>query len=186
MRIFADRKVFTALLVATVITAVIGFLGKDYFESAFSSVTATAVELIITGFILLVASRFMHGKKKEPDLVDGVVLGIAQSISIIPGISRSGATIASLLFRGLDAQKAFVLAFLAGIPAILGAAVLEAKEISAAFCGQKYDLLAGFLASFLTGLVALFLLRIVLKKAKLHYFGYYCILAGSLALFFLR
>ena len=184
--LFKDFKLIGLLLVATFITGVIGFLGKDYFESLFSSVGATAWQLVLTGIILIVANRFIYGQRKIVNFLDAVLFGLAQAISIVPGISRSGATISTLLFRGIDRDKAFNFSFLASIPAILGAAILEIKDVNSGFKVDTFNFIIGFIFSFFAGLISLYLVKVALKKAKLHYYGYYCIIMAVLILIFLR
>lgn len=184
--LFKDIKMLTFLFIATLITAVIGLAGKDFFESLFDSPKLVAIALIITGIILIITKKFMAGQRNKLNLKDGVIFGLTQSIAIIPGISRSGITISTLLFRKIEPKISFKVSFLAAIPAIFGAAILEARNIDFAFQAQARNLCAGFIFSFLTGLFSLSLLKIILKKAKLHYFGYYCILIALITLLFVR
>jgi len=181
-----DIKLIMFILIVTLITGVIGITGRRFFESLFSSVSFVAAALFITGIVLLLAQKSMNGKRKQVNLSDAIILGITQSVAIIPGISRSGATISALLFKKIDKIEAFRLSFLAAIPAITGAALLEAKEISIDFKGSAANLLIGAMVSFLSGLLALYFLKTALQKAKLHYFGYYCIIIAVLAILFVR
>ena len=111
-------------------------------------------------------------------------MGVSQGIAIIPGISRSGITISTLLFRKVGRVKAFNFSFLAALPVIFGAVLLEAKEIGGIFQKDTLALIVGFFCSFVSGLIALYVLKMALHKAKFHYFGYYCVLAGILTLVF--
>jgi len=181
-----DVKSIILIAVVTIITGVIGVSGKDFFEGLFSSPKAVAFCLIITGAILIRARRFINSRRSVLDIVDALVLGLAQGIAIIPGISRSGITISTLLFRKIDKETAFKFSFLAAIPAILGAALLEARKVGAAIEGNSGALLAGFIASFIAGIFSLWLLRLVLRKAKLHYFGIYCIIVALITLLFVK
>jgi undecaprenyl-diphosphatase len=113
-------------------------------------------------------------------------MGITQGIAIIPGISRSGITIATLLFRKINRNTAFKFSFIVSIPAILGAVLLEARKIDLSLQHNLSNLFAGFVFSFLSGLCALWLLRLVMNKSKFHYFGYYCIGVAITTLIFLR
>ena len=174
------------IIVVTLITGVIGIAGKNFFESLFSSVGMTAGALMVTGIILIATRGFRHSTRKTAQMQDAAAMGLAQGVAIIPGISRSGITISALLFLGMEAEAAFRFSFLAAIPAIWGAVLLEAKDIGAAAELGLNSLLAGFISSFLTGIIALYWLRIILKQAKWHYFGYYCLAAGLAAILFLR
>jgi undecaprenyl-diphosphatase len=186
--LFRQPKTVGFIAIVTVITGIIGVAGKKFFESLFAEALAAAAALIVTGVILIFTQRFMRANKELRALnnKDAVSLGLAQAFAIIPGISRSGMTISTLLFRGIDRETSFRFSFLAAIPAVLGAVLLESKDIGAGFTVRPLDLIAGFCASFLSGLFALSILRKVLRRAKLHYFGYYCILAAMVAIIWIR
>jgi undecaprenyl-diphosphatase len=169
-----------------VITAIIGLSGKSFFESLFSSTTAVAVALVVTGITLIFTKRFMQGKRDSLGLTDAFILGLTQSIAIIPGISRSGITISTLLFRGIEREKSMRISFLAGIPVIFAAALLESRKIDFALKTEWRGMLLGFLASFVFGIIALKILKLILQKARLHYFGYYCIFIALITLIFLK
>lgn len=184
--LFKNPKLIGFILLATFITGAIGILGKSYFESLFESVSATSWQLLVNGFMLIAANRFIDGGRKAVNLVDSIIFGFVQAISIIPGISRSGATISALLFRKIDKETAFKFSFLASMPAILGAALLEAKDIGTVAQVNILNFELGFAFSFATGLFSLYLVKAALKKARLHYYGYYCIIVAILTLIFLR
>jgi undecaprenyl-diphosphatase len=186
LKLLNNFRLLSLLFIITFITAVIGLLGKDFFESLFASTTPVALALIVTGLILILTKKFMNGRNTAITLKDAAILGLTQSIAIIPGISRSGITISTLLFRGIDRENSFRFSFLAAIPVIFGAALVEAKNIDFAMKAETVNLLAGFLASFLFGVASLNILKIVLKKAKLYYFGYYCIIMAIITLLFIR
>ncbi len=174
------------IAVVTVITGMIGLSGKDFFERLFTSTRYVGFSLLVTGAILLLTRRIGLGRRDLIDIKDAAVLGVAQGIAIIPGISRSGITLATLLFRKIDRQTAFTFSFLASIPAITGAAILEAKDIGNAWQNNMGGLSVGFIVSCLVGLLALAILKNVVLKARLHYFGYYCLVAGLVTLIFLK
>jgi undecaprenyl-diphosphatase len=174
------------ILIVTVITGVIAISGKDFFESVFSSPRLAAVGLIFTGVILLSTRRFKNKQREMLGLTDALILGAVQGLAIIPGISRSGITISVLLFRGVSWQACFRFSFLAAIPAVLGATLLEARKINFALQADAANLLLGFIFSFFSGLFSLWLLKLVLAKARLDYFGYYCIILAVATLVFLR
>lgn len=176
INLIRDIKWLLLIAVVTVITGIIGLTGKDFFETLFSSVRLVSIALIITGIILVMTKKFMTAKRNNLNFKDAFILGITQAIAIIPGISRSGITISTLIFRGIDKETSFRFSFLASMPAILGATILEAKNIGSALNLEFTNLLVGFVSSFLCGLLSLRLLKVILKKAKLHYFGYYCII----------
>lgn len=170
------------LVIVTAITGIIGITGKDFFERLFSSPKLIAIALILTGIILILTKRFGGAERNTLNIKDALILGLVQGVAIIPGISRSGITIAALLLRRIDKQLSFRFSFLASIPAVMGAAIFEAKNISLACRLGLKNIVVGFLVSFITGIFALGILKVVLKKAKLYYFGYYCIFIALLIL----
>jgi undecaprenyl-diphosphatase len=186
LKMLKDFKMLLLIIIVTIITGIIGLSGKDFFESLFSSTVPAAFALIITGIILILTKKFIYKGRQELNIKDAFILGISQGIAVIPGISRSGITISSLLFRGIEKETAFKFSFLASIPAVFGAAILEAKEINLASPLNIKNLVIGFAVSLLTGILSLWILRLVLKKAKLHYFGYYCIIVAVITLLFVK
>jgi len=174
------------LFIVTVITAIIGLLGKDFFEGLFDSVQFVALALVVTGITLILTKKFMSGQRKNITLKDTLILGFTQSVAIIPGISRSGITISTLLFRGLDRNMSLRFSFLAAIPVIFGAAILEAKNIDFALKVEWGHLLVGFLVSFSVGILTIRFLKMILDKAKFYYFGYYCLAIAIITLLFIK
>jgi len=183
---FKNKNTIYFILVATFITGVIGFLGKDFFEGLFSSPKLVMFSLTITG-IILILTRYVPGKGREEVTVkDSIILGLSQALAIVPGISRSGVTISTLLFRKIDREISFRLSFLVSIPLIIGAFVLEIRSVNEAFGQNIPGYLAGFISSLVSGLLALILLKFVIRKARFHLFGYYCILIAVITFLFIR
>jgi undecaprenyl-diphosphatase len=183
---FSSRRMLAQILIVTLITGVIGVAGRDFFESAFSSIKIVAAGWIASGVILLLTARFMHSIRKEVSVKDSVILGFAQAAAIFPGVSRSGITISTMLFRGVEKMKGFRFSFVASIPAIAGAALLEARDINSAFSADGAKLAVGFFCSFASGMFALWFLKRALAKARFHYFSYYCFAAALIALIFVK
>lgn len=179
-------KSIMLILIVTLITGIIAVVGKDLLETLFASTGLVALTLVITGIILILTKGFMLSERKDMNFKDAFILGLFQAIAIIPGISRSGITISTLLFRKINRETAFKFSFLASIPAVLGAVILEAKDITAACKFNFANLSAGFIISVLTGLFALAVLKLVLRKARLYYFGYYCIAVAILTMLFVK
>lgn len=186
LKLFGDIKLLALIIIVTIITGIIGISGKEFFESLFTSYKLAAVALIATGTILILTKKFMDGKRLNLNIKDASLLGLMQGLAIIPGISRSGITISTLLFRKIDRQTCFKLSFLASIPAIFGATLVEARKIDFVLQVNLINLIVGFIFSLLTGLISLWVLKLVLRKARLYYFGYYCIFAAVVTLIFLR
>ena len=175
-------RIMVYLIVVSLITGVIGLTGKDFFESLFSQPRRAAVMLFITGLILLSTIKFMKGKRKfsELNFHDAWIMGLVQGLAIIPGISRSGITISSLLWRNIDGETAFRFSFLASIPAILGAMIIEVNKLPSLSREQAGYLFFGFAIAFISGLIALIVLRKLIRQARFPLFGYYCLAVALL------
>jgi undecaprenyl-diphosphatase len=119
-------------------------------------------------------------------LVDALVVGTVQGCAIIPGISRSGSTIAALLMRGIDGETAARFSFLLALPAVFGAALLSLKDLDHVAGITMLPYLAGTVAALVTGLLCIHLLMGIIRRRRLHWFALYCWLAGGagLILFF--
>jgi undecaprenyl-diphosphatase len=180
-------NLFYCLVIGTLPAAILGLLFKNSVETSFKNSQLVSLMLMCTGFFLFL-TRFSKAKKDSVGFLDSLIIGIAQSLALFPGISRSGWTISAGLFRRIKGNKAAEFSFLLSLPAILGASVLKLKEsIGQNLPSKTMTLyLSGALVAFLFGYFSIkFILRI-LKKGKLEYFGYYCIIIGILSLIFLR
>lgn len=168
----------------TLITAAVGLALAEPFERMFGSVRGTAAQLILTGVILLLARS--RGRRAMLDAAprDAVAVGAAQAAAIIPGISRSGATIAVGMWMGLRGDEAARLSFLAAIPAVGGAGLFGLKDLplGAALGYTPLQLAAGFLVSLASGALAIRWLLAVVRRGRLGAFAAYCIGAGATVL----
>jgi undecaprenyl-diphosphatase len=177
-----EAKLGFLIIVASIPAAVIGFLFKKLFESAFSSLLIVMVGFAITSLILFIASFYVVSKKKEITYNDSWIIGFAQAVAIIPGISRSGATISAGLLRGIELKEAMKFSFLMAIPAVFGASILELGSGTLPVSYIWPTLLA-----FVVGLASIhFLLKIVgNSKRNLMWFAVYDILLALISLFYL-
>ena len=169
------------LILGAIPTGLMGLLLGEVFASLFDSSLLTGIMLLLTGAVLFTLSRLKPGRKDEGEVTaaDALLIGIAQGIAIIPGISRSGMTITAALWRGMDEDTAVRFSFLLSIPVILGAALLEIRKLNmTGFSGMPAGLLLGMPAAFVSGIIAIRLFVNLLRKSKFHYFAYYCWLAG--------
>jgi undecaprenyl-diphosphatase len=167
------------LVLGTTPAIIVGLSLKGQFALMFDNAHSVALALIVTGIILIFSKWFLN-KKSDLTLVKGFGIGLAQALAIIPGISRSGATICTGLMMGLSTEEAARFSFLLAIPAIAGAGLLTAIDIDKISLGM--DVMAvGLLSSFLVGWVALKWLLNLLKTGKFHWFGVYCLLLGIIA-----
>jgi undecaprenyl-diphosphatase len=182
---FYERENFRLLLLlatASLPTAIIGFTCKDFFEALFEKTSYLGVCFLFTAAVLL-ASRFLRLNKKFPDFPAAFLIGVAQGVAIIPGISRSGMTIAVALILGLGFEFSFRFSFLLSIPAVLGAVALEAGNIP--WGGGHWPQLAlAVLVAALAGFLALGLLEKILVRDYFHRFAAYLFLLGIVVFFF--
>ena len=182
---FYEKENFRMLLLiatASLPTAIIGFLGKDFFEALFEKTDYLGFCFLFTAVVLL-STKFLR-LKKTADFPAAFIIGVAQGIAIIPGISRSGMTIAVSLILGLSFEFSFRFSFLLSIPAILGAVLLEYDKIPWQG-GHGPQLLLAVLVSALAGFLALGLLKKIMIREIFHYFGFYLLALAALAFLFL-
>ncbi len=163
------------IIVATIPAGFVGLFLKDYAERLFSDILVVLIALLFTAFIMIV-TQFLSYRKKEFNYGNTFIIGIAQAIAIIPGVSRSGSTIFTGMAFGLERQEVAKFSFLMSIPAILGAVVLQVGDLmrTPPTSTEMIDLTAGTIAAFFFGYLAIKWLLEVVKKGKLQWFGYYC------------
>jgi undecaprenyl-diphosphatase len=169
-----EAKIGFLIIIATIPAAVIGYLFRDLFETAFTSLSVVAWGFAITGLILIIASLdFGENKKKNPSWIDAIWIGFAQTLAIFPGISRSGSTISSGLLRGLDEKSAMKFSFLMSIPVIFGAGILEIGDNK-----LLGEMIWATLLAFFVGLATIhILLKFISKNKKnLRWFACYALL----------
>ena len=188
-----------AVIVATLITGVLGIVSSHFIEDV--PVKFVCIGFILTGILLVVATLLDKSSKAgagqgeaenqpgEPDngtvtIKQGIICGIAQGFGTLPGISRSGSTISAALLSGVSRKTAGEFSFILSIPAILGAFILEVKDLGEmASVVPASSLVAGCLSAFVAGLGALFVLMKLIKSGKLGFFAIYLIPLGILGLF---
>lgn len=179
-------RLFILLIVGTVPVAILGFFLKRYFELLFSLPIYSAVFLVVTGIVLFL-TRFVKRTEKGIrafSFLDAITIGIAQVIAIAPGISRSGITISTGIFRGIDRKLCARYSLLLSIPAILGALLSEIKEVEKLVPLDLIYMFLGFVSSFLVGYIAITILVKCLEKARFYMFSYYCWIVGIFAILF--
>ncbi|MBT3519220.1 MAG: undecaprenyl-diphosphate phosphatase [Candidatus Marinimicrobia bacterium] len=169
------------ILIGTLPAVGVGLGLKDFLDSLFDNINAVGSALIFTG-IVLYSSSFAKRQNKEHTFITSILIGCAQAIAIIPGISRSGMTISAGLFLGLSPKEAARFSFLLAIPAIGGAGLLTALDVSGGFQMPISVAIAGISSSFVVGVVALKWLLGWLEQGKFHYFGIYCLVVGALTI----
>jgi undecaprenyl-diphosphatase len=187
-----SRRLVGLLAIGTIPAVIAGVVLGDYFEDTFEDAGAAAVQLVITAVILVAAEQALtfHEKRRAEtggrlrtmeDLKapDAGLIGVAQAISILPGISRSGSTIAAGLALGTRREDAAKFGFLLAIPALFGAALVKVPDLGEGSLGMGAGA-AGFLASLVTSYAAIAILIKYLKTRSLYPFAAYCVVAGVL------
>lgn len=181
-------KMVPLIIVGVVPTLLIGIIFGNLIEETFQDALPISIALVLCGFILY-SAKFSREKNDSISYTTAAMIGLAQGIAIIPGISRSGATITVALLLGIKREKAFRFSFLLSIPAILGALVLtlymELDELASANLGVV-QILAGVAISMFVGYLALKLLWKTVKKGKFHLFAFYCWLLGAFLILLLN
>jgi len=176
------QKYILALAIGTIPAVMIGLLFKDVIGEAFENIKVVATTLLITGAILL-STKFITKKKNHVTVGKGFIVGIAQAMAIIPGISRSGITISTGMFLDVSPEKAAKFSFLLAIPAIAGAGLLTGLDVlEAGTISLSIGVLAtGFISSLIVGWLSLKWLIGLIRTGKFHWFGVYCILVGFIS-----
>lgn len=183
-----ETKYALNIVVSMIPVGIIGLFFKDKVEEAFGSgLLIVGVMLIVTAVLLTFSYLAKPRQKEHLSLWDAFVIGIAQACAVLPGLSRSGSTIATGLMLGNKKEKLAQFSFLMVIPPILGEAlldVLKAVKGEEALGGSidPFALTVGFIAAFLSGCFACKLMISIVKKGKLLYFGYYCFVVGAAVL----
>jgi len=178
---------FTFKIILSMIPAAfVGVFYNDTIESLYNGqVQLVGFMLLITGLLLFLADR-AKASLKGVNFKNAFVIGLAQAIAILPGISRSGATISTSVLLGVDREKATRFSFLMVVPLIFGKI---AKDIlDGAFSSTHVPVIplsVGFITAFVVGLFACTWMISIVKRSKLKYFSYYCFVVGIVAIFFL-
>ncbi|NIK77833.1 undecaprenyl-diphosphatase [Paenibacillus castaneae] len=176
------------VVVGTIPAVIIGLLFKDQIESYFSSVRTVAVSLLITGVALWLI-RNLRGRKRDGDLTlkDALIVGLAQAVALIPGISRSGSTVITSIAVGMKQETALRFSFMLYIPVSLGGLVLGISDIASD--PDRSTLAIPYIIAFLATLIVTYFamkwFMNIMAKGNLIYFAYYCFAAGTLLLIFL-
>jgi len=176
-----EGKLSIFIAVGSIPTALIGYFFHDILESFFYNVLVVGIALVINGVFLFFSER--RGDGRRVDYSDSLLIGVAQGTAIIPGISRSGLTIATALLRRVEKRTAFTYSFLLSVPAVIGATILESARVLASnelVMGglDIVTMLFGVVVSMTIGYISLKLLQKLLMQEKFHLFAYYCWIAG--------
>lgn len=176
-----DRHIFRMLVLGSIPTAIIGFSGKDFFAGLFENLLVIGFMLLVTATLLTLAEKIRKDGRplEQINTTDALLVGLAQGLAIIPGISRSGSTISCLLLRGIDGEAAARFSFLLALPAIGGAMLLSLKDLQQVATADLPAYGLGALIAFISGLFAIRCLMDVVRRKRLIGFAIYCLLVGS-------
>ncbi len=179
------------IIIGTIPAGLIGVLAHDWFENLFKHPLTVSFTLCCTGIILILGEIVQKRKSNRADSSDFISVkmalwvGCMQSLALIPGISRSGSTIAAGMAGNWSREKATRFSFLLMIPAVAGAVALKAKDVPQFIAEGHIDILAliaGFIASFLAGYLSIAFLLKIIRKYSFVPFGIYCIFIGLISL----
>lgn len=184
----SDFRLALFIIAGSVPAGLVGVFLNEPIEEIFHNINLVGVTLVITGLILFL-TRLVYVGEKRVNFFRAVLIGIAQAIAILPGISRSGITISTGLFSGLSREEAVRFSFLLSLPAIFGANVIELSNVGVLDRGDGgnniFVFLVGFLVAFVTGYIAIKVLIRMVKSGRFSWFSYYCLALGLLVLLFL-
>lgn len=178
------RKYIGLLAISAIPSAIVGFTLKDQIE-ALDSPQFVGYMLIVTAVILAISQKIESNTKGEVSGGKSMLIGLSQALAILPGISRSGSTISTALILGVSRQEAARFSFLMALPVILGATLLEAKDLVAegvTSSGPMLGYVVGVLAAFISGLLACKLMIRLVKGTNLLWFSVYCAVIGLISI----
>ena len=181
------RNTLIFIIYGTIPAGAIGLIFGDFFEKLFQSASSAAGMLLFTGLILLSTLLPRKATKTLWHLkwYDAVIVGLAQAVAILPGISRSGSTIAAGLHTGIEKKDAAKFSFLLALPAIFGASLLELKDINTLPSSSIPAILIGMISAAVIGYLAIAAMLKIVNRGKLYYFAPYCFALGIITLILL-
>jgi len=187
LKIYSEEDEFRTLslyiIISTIPAGIIGLVFKDKIELFFESSFLVLVALFVTGLINW-SSRYTKESLQTMNSFQAFIIGIAQAFAIIPGISRSGSTIITALWMGINREKAARFSFLLSIPVILGPSILQFNDLvkSPPQSAEIIYLISGTLAASISGYFAIIWLLEIVRRKKLEWFGIYCIVISIVGL----
>ena len=180
------RKFVLLIIIATIPTGIIGFVGRDLVTAASEILLIPGVCLLITAVLLIISDRVRDGDKKPRDITNtnAFVIGICQGLATLPGLSRSGTTIAACVISGFNRKFAVKYSFILSIPAILGALVLQLKDLGSVSLApmEIRNYIIGMAVAAGVGYVCIKTMLVVVRKKKFTYFAIYCLAVGALSI----
>lgn len=178
----AEQAYVLKIVISMIPVGIVGVFFKDYIEAAFSSIAVVGVMLLVTAALLTFAYYAKPRQKQELSYRDAFIIGLAQAVAVLPGLSRSGSTIATGLLLGNKKESVAQFSFLMVLPPILGNALLDCLKGDFGGGVETLPLVAGFVTAFITGCIACKWMIDIVKRGKLIWFAVYCAIAGVVAL----
>lgn len=180
-----DTKYITKLIISMIPVGLLGIFYKDEIKALFSENILLVGSMLIVTALLLTATSFAKPKKRSVGFFDAFIIGIAQAIATIPGISRSGSTIATGLLLGNKKEEVSRFSFLMVLIPIIAANVVDLKDVDFSTSSISItSLIIGFIAAFITGFLACTWMIKIVNKGKLIWFALYCAIVGLIAIAF--
>lgn len=180
------RRFVILIIVSTIPTGILGILLDDIIETVESELLVPGICLICTAVIILISDFLTDGTKKakEATIGDAFAIGTAQGIATLPGLSRSGTTIAACVLCGFDRKFAVKYSFIMSMPAILGALVLKLSKLSseAVTGGEIVSYIVGMIVAAVVGYFALVLTIKIVQKKSFKFFAFYCFGIGAVSI----
>ncbi len=180
------RKFVLLIIVSSIPTAILGYVGRDFVEYASTTLLIPGIGLLITSFLLFICDRIGDGRKgiKKISYLNAFEIGMVQGVATLPGISRSGATIAACLMLGVKKETAVKYSFIMSIPAVLGAVLLELKDAFGTKIpvGTMVSYIVGMIVAAVVGYFAIRFMIGVVRRKKYIYFSIYCLVIGTIAI----
>lgn len=178
----AEQAYLLKIVISMIPVGIVGLFFKDYIEAAFSSIAVVGVMLLVTAALLSFAYYAKPRQKESLSYRDAFIIGLAQAVAVLPGLSRSGSTIATGLLLGNKKESVAQFSFLMVLPPILGNALLDCLKGDFGGGVETLPLVAGFVTAFITGCIACKWMIDIVKRGKLIWFAVYCAIAGVVAL----
>ena len=183
-RLNDEQNYLLNIIISMIPMGIVGLFLKSWVEQLFTNLMVVGVCLLVTAVLLSFSYYSKPREKEHISWKDALIIGIAQAIAVLPGLSRSGSTIGTGLILGDKKEKLAEFSFLMAIPPILGMALLDCKDmiengVEEAMAGiSPLSLVIGFFAAFITGCVACKWMISLVKRGKMIYFAAYCAIAG--------
>ena len=173
-------KIAVYIIIASIPIALIGFFFRYFIYSLFENLYVVALGFFISGMFLFTASFSKQNKKLN--IKNTFIIGLVQTLALIPGISRSGSTVSTGILQGIDREKAIRFSFLLAIPAMIGANILNFTDLKVV---EVWPFAIGFIAAFFAGLLGIFIFIRYLKLKRFRWFAYYCWFLSLLTIIFI-